>query len=223
MTVSATIVLPALDEAESIGRVVADLLGRADEIVVVDNGSTDGTGRLAAAAGARVIHEPRRGFGSACFAGAVAARGEIVCFLDADGTFAPADVSRVVGEVAAGRLDLCLGSRTLGRGAIRFDHRLVNRALGLAVVVTGAPRLTDIGPLRALRREALLSLGVEDRAFAWPLEMVIRAARAKMTIGEIPVAYLPRFGGESKVTGSLRGSLRVARQMSVVLAREALR
>ena len=132
-------------------------------------------------------------------------------------------MTSVVNEVASGRLDLCLGSRTLRRGGIRLDHRLVNRALGLSLIVAGGPRLTDIGPLRALRREALLSLEVEDRAFAWPLEMVIRAARAHMTIGEIPVAYLPRFGGESKVTGSLRGSLRVARQMSALLAREALR
>jgi glycosyltransferase involved in cell wall biosynthesis len=223
VTESVTVVLPALDEAASVGRVVGDLLGLADEIVVVDNGSSDGTGAIAAAAGARVVVEPRRGFGSACFAGTVAARGDIVCFLDADGTFAPADVARVVREVSEHKLDLCLGSRTLLPGAIRLDHRIVNRALGLSLIVAGGPRLTDIGPLRAIRREALLALGVEDRAFAWPLEMVIRAVRAKLVIGEIPVAYLPRFGGESKVTGSLRGSLRVARQMSVLLAREALR
>ncbi len=125
VSASVTIVLPALDEAASIERVVAGLTGRADEIVVVDNGSNDGTGALAASAGARVVHEPQRGFGAACYAGAVAARGDVVCFLDADGTFAPADVTRVVDEVVTGRLGLCLGSRTLGASGIGTGHRLV--------------------------------------------------------------------------------------------------
>ncbi|CAA9550005.1 MAG: hypothetical protein AVDCRST_MAG79-2618, partial [uncultured Thermoleophilia bacterium] len=188
------------------------------------NGSTDGTGALAAAAGARVVRESQRGFGAACWAGAVAARGQIVCFLDADGTFAPADVGRVIAEVEAGRLDLCLGSRTLQhQAAMRLDHRLVNQALGAAVQLTGGPRLSDIGPLRAIRRDTLLDLGVTDRAFAWPLEMVVRAAAAGLRIGELPVTYLPRLGGRSKVSGSLRGSLRAARQMSRLLLAEARR
>jgi len=218
-----TIVLPALDEAQAISGTVTGLLGQADEILVVDNGSTDGTGTLAAAAGARVILEPRRGFGAACFAGATGASGDLLCFMDADGTFAPADAARVIDEVQNGRLDLCLGTRTLRRdAAITPAMRVANRALGASVRLAGGPVLSDIGPLRAIRRDVLLGLDVRDRAFAWPLEMVVRASRRGLRIGEVPVAYLPRAGGKSKVSGSLRGSARAAWQMSVLLARETV-
>lgn len=224
MTPSVTIILPALDEAEVIGRVVASLLDRADEVVVVDNGSVDGTGALAEQAGARVIVEPRRGFGSACWAGSVTARGDVLCFLDADGSFAPADVPRVVEPILNGSLDLSLGSRTRdGRGAMRRDHALMNRAVGAALPLAGAPRMTDIGPLRAIRRETLMGLGVRDRGFGWPLEMIIRCGQAGLRIGETPIAYLPRLGGQSKVSGSVRGSVRAARCWSLLLLRESVR
>ncbi len=224
MTESVTIILPALDEAEAIGLVVASLLDRADEVVVVDNGSADGTGALAERAGARVVIEPRRGFGSACWAGTLTARGDVLCFLDADGSFAPADVPRVVEPILRGSLDLSLGSRTRdGRGAMRRDQVLINRAVGAALPLVGAPRTTDIGPLRAIRREALLGLGVRDRGFGWPLEMIIRCGQAGLRIGETPVTYLPRLGGRSKVSGSLRGSARAAQCWSLLLLREAVR
>ncbi len=219
-----TLILPALNEGEIIARVVEELAGRADEILVVDNGSSDGTAELAAAAGARVVREPRRGYGAACWAGTCAAAPGVLCFADADGTSAPDDVSRVLAEVLAGRLDLAIGSRTLECSpAMRAHHRLVNRFLGAALLVTGSPRLTDIGCLRAIRRDALLALGMQDRAFAWPLEMVVRASRAGLRTGELPVACRARFGGQSKVSGSVRGSLRTARQMGVLLLREARR
>jgi glycosyltransferase involved in cell wall biosynthesis len=224
VTESVTIILPALDEAEVIGRVVAGLLDCADEVIVVDNNSSDGTGDRAADAGARVVVEPRRGFGSACWAGTMAARGDILCFLDADGSFAPADVPRVVEPVLRRSLDLSLGSRTLGpRGAMRRDHRVINRVVGSALPLVGAPRTTDIGPLRAIRRQTLLELGVRDRGFGWPLEMIVRCGKAGLRIGEVPVAYLPRLGGRSKVSGSLRGSIRAAQTWSLLLAREAMR
>jgi glycosyltransferase involved in cell wall biosynthesis len=216
-----TVILPALDEAEAIATVVRGLLDRADEVLVVDNGSTDGTGDLARAAGARVVGEPRRGFGAACWAGANAATGEVLCFLDADGTFAPADVERVVAPVRGDELDLCLGSRTRRRSnAMPRRFRVANRVLGGAVVLAGAPLLTDIGPIRAIRRDVLLDLGVHDRAHAWPVEMVVRAARRDLRIGEVPVAYLPRLGGSSKVTGSLGGTARAAREIGRLLVAE---
>lgn len=219
-----TAILPALDEAASIAAVVAGLVGRVDEVLVVDNGSTDGTGEIAAASGARVLLEPRRGFGAACYAGLLAAEGDVVAFLDADGSYVPDDVLRVAQPVLAGELDLCLGSRTKLRGAaLAHWVRLANRTLGVGVKLAGGPLLSDIGPLRAIRRETLLGLGVRDRAQAWPLEMVILAARADLRIGELPVRYLPRTGGASKVSGSLRGSVRAASQMGRLLAAEALR
>ena len=218
-----TIVLPALDEAQAIAATVAGLLGQVDEVLVVDNGSTDGTGEIAAAAGARVIVERRRGFGAACHAGATHARGDLLCFMDADGTFAAPDAARVIDEVRSGRLDLCLGTRTRRRdAAISPAMRIANRALGASVRLAGGPVLSDIGPLRAIRRDALMALELRDRAFAWPLEMVVRASRRGLRIDELPVAYLPRAGGTSKVSGSLRGSARAAWQMSRLLARETV-
>lgn len=222
MTVTA--ILPALDEADSIAAVVAGLLGRVDEVLVVDNGSSDETGAVARAAGARVLLEPRRGFGSACYAGLLEARGDVVAFLDADGSYVPDDVLRVARPVSDGELDLCLGSRMQLRGAaIATWVRIANRALGVGVKLSGGPFLSDIGPLRAIRRDVLLELGVRDRAQAWPLEMVILAARADLRIAELPVRYLPRTGGASKVTGSLGGSLRAASQMGRLLVSEARR
>lgn len=219
-----SLILPALDEAEVIERVVTGLLAHADEVIVVDNGSVDGTAALAAAAGARVVVEARRGFGAACWAGTTAARGDVLCFLDADGSFVPADVPRVMAPVVAGMLDLSLGSRTLRPGAaMRRDHWLVNRLVGLSLPIAGAPRTNDIGPLRAIRRGALLDLGVLDRGFGWPLEMIIRCGQAGLRVGEIPVAYLPRLGGNSKVSGSVKGSLRAAVCWSGLLLREAVR
>jgi glycosyltransferase involved in cell wall biosynthesis len=218
-----TAILPALDEEASIGRVVAGLVGRVDEVLVVDTGSADATASRASAAGARVVSEPRRGFGAACHAGACAASGDVLAFLDADGSFAPPDVERVLAPVVAGELDLCLGSRTWRRSsAMPRSLRGANLALGLVARLAGAPALTDLGPLRAIRRDHLLALDLRDRAFAWPLEMILSAGRAGLRIDEVRVAYLPRIGGESKVTGSVRGSFRVARQMGRLLVREAL-
>lgn len=215
-----TAILPALDEEEPIAAVVRGLVGRVGEVLVVDNGSRDRTAERARAAGARVVAEPVRGFGSACHAGLVAATRPVVCFLDADGTFAPADVERICAPVLDGALDLCLGTRTrLPGNAIHPALAAVNRGLGVLVRLRGGPLLTDIGPIRAIRRDALLALGMADRGSAWPLEMVLRASRAGLAVGELPVAYLPRLGGTSKVTGSWRGSARAARQMGGVLLR----
>jgi dTDP-L-rhamnose 4-epimerase len=205
------VVLPALDEAEAIPAVLAAFPAGLRPIVV-DNGSSDDTAGAARAGGAEVVEEPQRGFGAACFAGLLAARSEIVCFMDCDGSLDPGELPRVVAPLAAGEADLVLGTREAEPGAWPLHARLANRALGL-MVRRRAGRLTDIGPMRAARREPLLALGLRDRRFGWPLEMVLRGADAGWRIEEVPVSYRPRSGGRSKVTGTVRGTLRTTGDM----------
>ncbi len=206
------VVLPVLDEAAAIPGVLASL-PRGYRPLVVDNGSTDGSAEVARELGAEVVAEPRPGFGSACFAGLTAARSKVVCFMDCDGSLDGAELPRVAGPVAAGRADLVLGTRVAEAGAWPLHARLANRALGLMVRRRGV-RVSDIGPMRAARREPLLELGLRDRRFGWPLEMVLRAAEAGWRIEEVPVAYRRRAGGRSKVTGTVRGTVRTVADMS---------
>jgi glycosyltransferase involved in cell wall biosynthesis len=201
-----------LDEREALPWVL-ERMPEGFEPIVVDNGSTDGSGELAASLGAHVVREPMRGFGAACFAGLQAARTDIVCFMDCDATFDPRDLPGVAGPVAAGDADLVLGSR--GRtGSVH--GRVANRALAFEIRRRTGVRLTDLGPMRAARREPLLALGLRDRRFGWPLEMVVRAAAAGWVVSEVPVSHLPRRG-RSKVTGTVRGTLRAVRDMAAVL------
>jgi glycosyltransferase involved in cell wall biosynthesis len=212
------VILPALDEAESIPRVLA-AMPPGFEPLVVDNGSLDGTADTAARCGARVIVESRRGFGSACYAGLVAARSDIVCFMDCDGSLDPGQLPLVAGPVARGFADLCMGARvSLGPGAWPWHARAANRVLAFEVRRRCGVAISDIGPMRAARRDALLALGLRDRAFGWPLEMVLRAAAAGWRIGEVSVTYGPRTGGKSKVSGSARGTYRAVRDMGALLA-----
>jgi glycosyltransferase involved in cell wall biosynthesis len=186
--------------------------------IVVDNGSTDGSGSVASGLGARVVFEPRRGFGSACYAGLVAATSGVVCFMDCDGSLDPAELPRVTDPVLDGSLELCLGARVpVGAGAWPWHARLANRALAVELRRRSGAVLTDLGPMRAARREALLALGLRDRAFGWPLEMVLRAASSGWRVGEVDVSYRPRVGGRSKVSGSVVGTWRAARDMGALL------
>lgn len=216
------VVLPALDEAAALPAALASFPAGVD-LVVVDNGSSDGTAAVAAALGARVVHEPRRGFGAACWAGVQAVpRAEVVAFVDADGSFDGADLAAITGPVLRGDADLVLGSRVRGSrepGALSTLALLENRLLGLACGLLFGVRLSDLGPFRALRRETLLGLGIDDRGQGWPLEMVGRAAMAGLRVVEVPVAYRRRAGGSSKVGGSLPGSARAAAHMVRVAAR----
>jgi glycosyltransferase involved in cell wall biosynthesis len=219
---SVTVVLPALDEAAALPAALASFPPGID-LLVVDNGSSDGTAAVAAAAGARVVAEPRRGFGAACWAGVQASpQAEVVAFADADGSFDGADLIAVAGPVLRGRADLVVGSRTTGareQGAMTAFAVVANRTLGLACRLLFGVSLSDLGPFRAIRRDALLALGIRDRGQGWPLEMVGRAGRAGLRVVEVPVHYRPRAGGASKVSGSLRGSLRAAAAMAAVTCR----
>jgi glycosyltransferase involved in cell wall biosynthesis len=209
------VILPVLDEREALPWVLERMpAGYAP--LVVDNGSTDGSGGLAERLGARVIREPRRGFGSACWAGLLAAEADVVCFMDCDATLDPRELPRVADPVAAGAADLVLGARSAGRGLGSLHARLANRVLALELRRRTGVRLSDLGPMRAARRAPLLALGIQDRRFGWPLEMILRAARAEWRIREVPVSHLPREG-RSKVTGTVRGTARTVRDMAAVL------
>lgn len=213
------VVLPMLDERDAIVEVVTSMPDGYRPIVV-DNGSTDGSPDLARDAGALVVHEPQRGFGAACWAGLAAATDEVVCFMDADGSLDPADLPTVAGPVLRGEADLVLGARDAEPGAWPPHARAANRYLAWQVGRRTGASLRDLGPMRAMRREALEDLGMTDRRFGWPLEMVLRAAAAGWRIEEVEVPYRTREG-RSKVTGTVRGTLRAVRDMSRVLREQS--
>lgn len=202
------VVLPCLDEAAALPWVL-DRMPDGYRAIVVDNGSADGSADVAAAHGAQVVHEPRRGFGAACHAGLLAATSHVVCFMDADASLDPAELPTVV--FLLHDADLALGRRRpVTRDAwpphARVGNALVARRFGLR----------DIGPMRAARREPLLDLGLTDRRSGYPLEMVLRAVRGGWRVAETDVAYHPRTG-RSKVTGTVRGTLQAVRDMHRVL------
>jgi glycosyltransferase involved in cell wall biosynthesis len=205
------LLIPALDEEQAIGNTLADVRGTGlEQVIVVDNGSTDRTADVAREHGAQVVVEPKRGYGQACLAGMGVLRPEItvVVFMDADGSDDPADLRRLVEPIARGEADLVLGSRTLGereRGALTPQQRFGNAlATTLLRVLLGA-RCTDLGPFRAIRREALERIAMTETGFGWTIEMQIKAHRARLRVMEIPVRYRKRRGGKSKISGTLRG------------------
>ncbi|MFE3454237.1 glycosyltransferase family 2 protein [Nonomuraea sp. NPDC059194] len=197
------VVLPCLDEAAALPWV----LGRMPDAfhpVVVDNGSTDDSARIAARLGATVVTEPRLGFGAACHAGLMAATTDVVCFMDADASLDPEQLPLVAGPVLDGEAELVLGRRVLRPGASWPLHaRLGNALLARRLRRRTGAALHDLGPMRACRRADLLALRLVDRRYGYPLEMVLRAASAGWRIGEVEVDYLPRMG-RPKVTGTLR-------------------
>ncbi len=210
------VVLPVLDEVDAIPRVLGSLPSGFDPIVV-DNGSTDGSAERALGLGARVVHEPVRGFGAACNAGLRAATADTVCFMDCDGSFDGGDLPRVVALVEQGEADLVLGARAPHPSkAWPWHARIGNRLIARAIRHRTGVALRDLGPMRAARRQALRDLGIEDRRFGWPLEMVLRAADAGWRIREVEVRYSPRIGS-SKVTGTVRGTARTVIDMSRVI------
>ena len=210
------VVLPSLDEAAALPGLLARMPAGYRPIVV-DNGSTDGTAGVARAHGAVVVDEPVRGFGRACFAGLTAATADVVCFMDADGSLDPRQLELVAGPVIEGWTDLVVGARRPERRAWPVHARAANWVLATEVRRRTGTTMSDLGPMRAARRLPLLALGIADRRSGWPLEMVLRAARAGWRVDEVPVPYAPRIG-HSKVTGTVRGTVQAVRDMRRVLA-----
>jgi glycosyltransferase involved in cell wall biosynthesis len=211
------VILPVLNEAAAIPKVLARVPENFHP-VVVDNGSTDDSGRVAKRLGARVVFEPKRGFGAACWAGLIAADSDVVAFMDCDGSLDPTQLPRVTDPVVAGAADLVIGCRRAEAGAWPPHARIANLALGRIVRGRTGLSLRDLGPMRAARRGDLLALGLSDRRFGWPLEMVLKAHAANWRIASCDVGYAEREG-RSKVTGSLRGSLKTVADMARVLHR----
>ena len=211
------IVLPCLDEAAALPWVLGRIPVGA-RAIVVDNGSADGSGRLAAELGAAVVACAQRGYGAACQAGLLAAQADVVAFCDCDCSIDPAELPRLAEPVLAGLADLVVGRRRPAeRGCWPVHARLANHALAVIVRRRTGVRLLDLGPVRVARREALLALDVRDRRSGYPLETVLRAAAAGWRIAQRDVAYLPR-AGRSKVTGTVGGTVRAVKDMRAVLA-----
>lgn len=204
-----------LDEEAAIGSVL-DAMPDGYRPIVVDNGSTDRSPDIARARGALVVHEPEPGFGAACWAGLQAATDPVICFMDADGSLDPGHLPLVADPVLAGDADLMLGARIASRGAWPPHARLANRFLAAEVRRRTNLELRDLGPMRAMARQPLMDLGMTDRRFGWPLEMVLRASAAGWRLSEVPVPYRPREG-RSKVTGTIRGTARAVRDMGAIL------
>ncbi|MEQ3551080.1 glycosyltransferase family 2 protein [Pseudonocardia nematodicida] len=206
------IVLPCLDEADALPHVLARMPA-GWPVIVVDNGSTDRTAEVAREFGARVVHEPRRGYGAAVHAGLEAATGELVAFLDGDGSLDPDVLPAMAAAVASGRADLAVGRRVPDSAGVWPWHaRAANTVIATMLRARGVG-VHDIAPIRVARRRDLLHLGVTDRAFGYPLELLLRAGRAGWRIDEVPVAYARRAGGRSKVSGSVSGTVRAGRDM----------
>lgn len=224
-----SVIIPALNEEEPIAGVVAAIpRPLAGEIIVVDNGSTDATAVRAEAAGARVVSEPKRGYGAACWAGVQALSPEctIVVFLDGDGSDCTEFMDRLVAPIQAGTHDFVIGSRTRGKrelGSMNATQLFAGWFAGLLMRLRYGVRYTDMGPFRAIRRSALETLDMRERTFGWNLEMQMMAAHKRLRILELPVDHRCRTGGESKVTGNLRATARATVKIASTFLRIAVR
>ena len=209
-----SIVIPTHNEAQAIGRVLADLPANlVTEVLVVDSNSSDGTPELAQKAGARVLHEPRRGYGRACLTGLAAANApDVVVFLDGDYSDRPDELPLLVAPIAEGRADITLGSRLAKAnltGALPWHSAFGNRLAAAMIRVLYGQRISDLGPFRAARADVLRQLALQEESYGWAVEMILKGALGGFRIVEVPVSYYPRIG-KSKISGTFRGTLGAA-------------
>lgn len=209
-----SVIIPTRNEARAIGRVLADLpAGLITEVLVVDNHSSDGTAEIAARMGARVVREPRRGYGRACLTGlAHTSAPDVVVFLDGDYSDRPVELPRLLAPISEGRADITLGSRLTGPrmpGALPWHAAFGNRlAAGLISLLFGQ-RITDLGPFRAARADVLRVLALEETTYGWAVEMILKGALRGFRIVEVPVSYHSRIG-KSKISGTISGTVGAA-------------
>lgn len=210
------VIIPALNEEGSVAHVIAkvprDLI---HEVIVVDNGSTDRTAEVAQRAGAQVVREERRGYGYACAAGVAAAGDEfdVLVFMDGDGSDDAGQMRALIEPIERGEADLVLGSRVLGpaaRGALLPHQRLGNVLTTALVRLLYGQRITDLPPFKAIGRPVLVELGMGEMTYGWTVEMIVKCARRGCRIVEVPVAARPRIAGQSKVSGTLKGTVLAA-------------
>ncbi len=213
------VIIPALNEQAAIGKVVNAALPHADRIIVADNGSIDRTAAEATAAGAQVVHEDKKGYGYACLrAMREVGDAEVIVFLDGDYSDYPEEIGLLIQPIAAGEADLVIGSRLRGRresGALPPHSFAANLWFSFVLRLCCGLEVTDIGPFRAIRTDRLFSLNMQEGTFGWTLEMMIKAARGKSRVVEVPVSYRRRIG-RSKVSGSLVESLKAGTKMMQV-------
>jgi len=215
----------ARNEAAALPHVLPAIPPWVVEVIVVDTASTDGTPEVARSLGARVVLEPRRGYGRACLAGIAALSPEVdtVLFMDADAADRPEEMTRLLAPIAAGEAELVIGARSLDAepGALTAQQRFGNALACLLMRLIWGARHTDLGPFRAIRRDALARLDMRDETWGWTVEMQVRAARLGLAVREVPVGYRRRIG-QSKISGTLSGTIRAGAKILWVIGAEAL-